>query len=737
MNSTIGIAAATAALGSALAAAAGGPQFNIVKPSTTGVPGEECRLMAFDPEGNLWVGARWPFWGEAGLARLSASELPYTPLPGGGFDTGLWTVWSNLENPIPSPYLSDMKFAPDGSIWLASDGGLTHFDPSAETAGGMWVTWNTSNSPLILDAVRSIDLDSQGNVWLTNVSVQTSNGAVFRFTPATNQWIRYTVGQELPWDPPWLNVDSVMVGSDDRVYVTHSVLHGFAEFDGASWAYHGGGSQFGDMLEDFDGNIWFTTGPSGAGVWKWNGATYQSWITLGGTSTITGLGIGLDGTVYVSTWYGNIYKMTNGTTPVFFVNADNIPRSLYQRPDGDIWINNNGGNGTLGTVRHYTAAGQLLERFNTFNSGLPWYFIDNIQTDDAGDLWFACGEGGLSRMLGSNGASDVPTRWRNWGNHNDLSEPYPFAGNEPMDSMYHHPDGTIYMGGNGIARWDPATGGFLDFWNWENSSLGVDSFIAIEQDGNGDLWIASDYTGVYKLADGDWEQHSFGIGGSTANWVKDMVRDIDGNLWVATQTSLHFFNGTTWFAVGPIHGSPVELPQRLAADPAGGIWIGASNGLIHYADAQWQIYDPTNSPMPATWVQGLDVRADGLLGIAVADFGPITPFPNGVLLYDGTDWQVFTYGTDPLPHYQLGDVEFDADGDLWVSTGSEGVTEIVLAAPGPAGDLDGDGDVDVADLLLMLGAWGTCPGGPGCTGDINGDGSVDVIDLLLLLGSWT
>ena len=30
-----------------------------------------------------------------------------------------------------------------------------------------------------------------------------------------------------------------------------------------------------------------------------------------------------------------------------------------------------------------------------------------------------------------------------------------------------------------------------EFWNWQNSSLGVDSFIAIEQDGNGDVWIAS------------------------------------------------------------------------------------------------------------------------------------------------------------------------------------------------------------------------------------------------------
>ena len=141
--------------GAADAAPAGEPVWTQVRPSTTGIPGEEVRLMAFDRKGNLWVGARWPFWGEAGLAMLSARQLPYRALPGGGFDTGQWLVWSSVDHPIPSPYLMDIEFTADGVIWLASDAGLTRFDPAATNASAMWHTYNAANSPLLLDPCAS------------------------------------------------------------------------------------------------------------------------------------------------------------------------------------------------------------------------------------------------------------------------------------------------------------------------------------------------------------------------------------------------------------------------------------------------------------------------------------------------------------------------------------------------------------------------------------------------------
>jgi ligand-binding sensor domain-containing protein len=706
------------------------PPFNIVKPSTTGIPGEEVRVMTFDPEGNLWVFGRWPFWFEGGLAMLSADQLPYEALPSGGFHTGEWRVWSTVHHPIPSVFVSDIEFTADGIMWIASEGGLTRFDRHARTQEEMWRTYNAANSPLILNGVRSVDIDAQGNLWLTNSEVNSSNGALFRFNPATEQWTQFTVGQELPWDPPWFNVGSVLVGSDGHIWLTHAVLNGLAEFDGATWVLHEGAAN-GGMLEDTQGNIWIATAN---GLAKWNGASLQIWPQVGGTQTMTGLGLGLDGTVYVSTWYGGVYKMINDA-PELFIDADNIPRNLIQRPNGEFWINNYGGNGTIGTVRHYDANGALLERMNTFNSGLGWYFVDNIQFDSAGNTWFASGEGGLTRMTGHNGAADQPTQWRNWGNHNDEAEPYPFAGNEPMYAMFEDALGNIWMGGNGVARWDPEAEDFTGFWNWQNSTFGVDDMNSFAQTPDGTIWVGCGYAGVFHFnpAANDWVQTTFGPSGWTVNFIEDMEVEPAGLLWVAAEGGLKRRNADGTWTAFPIFGNALE------PDLQNGMWFGGSDLRYHDGTTWADIVTPAQAGWPGTYVTDIDIReSDGAMAISTQQSGT-WPYTGGVSVTTdrGETWTHYTPQNSSLTHWQVEAVEFDPDGNLWASPISEGVVQILMGtAPGLPGDATGDGQVDVDDLIAVILNWGACAECADCPADFDGNCAVDVDDLIVVILHW-
>ncbi len=64
-------------------------------------------------------------------------------------------------------------------------------------------------------------------------------------------------------------------------------------------------------------------------------------------------------------------------------------------------------------------------------------------------------------------------------------------------------------------------------------------------------------------------------------------------------------------------------------------------------------------------------------------------------------------------------------------------TQICIQVPDCSldGDLDGDGIVGAADLLLLLGQWGLCP--TNCYADLDGDSVVGVTDLLFLLANWS
>ncbi len=81
------------------------------------------------------------------------------------------------------------------------------------------------------------------------------------------------------------------------------------------------------------------------------------------------------------------------------------------------------------------------------------------------------------------------------------------------------------------------------------------------------------------------------------------------------------------------------------------------------------------------------------------------------------------------------------------------LTHVLTPFESPS-DLNGDGSVDIADLLALLAAWGPCPDPPedcvgdlepcvscaspsACPADLDGDCNVGIADFLILLANWS
>jgi hypothetical protein len=146
-----------------------------------------------------------------------------------------------------------------------------------------------------------------------------------------------------------------------------------------------------------------------------------------------------------------------------------------------------------------------------------------------------------------------------------------------------------------------------------------------------------------------------------------------------------------------------------------------------------------------------DFDGDGDADIAVAfATTDIQGLPQGVVRLLRADWDAsggVTFvdtplqaaGT-PISAIRAGDFNDDGVDELLLFRESTffmggGLTVDVLQRNDVVGDVNGDGEVGFADLLLVLTRWGEACGD--CPEDLSGNGVVDFDDVLALLTNWT
>jgi hypothetical protein len=87
-----------------------------------------------------------------------------------------------------------------------------------------------------------------------------------------------------------------------------------------------------------------------------------------------------------------------------------------------------------------------------------------------------------------------------------------------------------------------------------------------------------------------------------------------------------------------------------------------------------------------------------------------------------------TLNTNGCPIYYGEEAIIDGDVD--------DIDNILETEPPVEGDINGDGVVNIQDLLALIDQWGVCDDPDNCTADLTGDGLVNIQDLLSLLDNW-
>jgi hypothetical protein len=203
----------------------------------------------------------------------------------------------------------------------------------------------------------------------------------------------------------------------------------------------------------------------------------------------------------------------------------------------------------------------------------------------------------------------------------------------------------------------------------------------------------------------------------------------------------YHFDGSAWTHIPnpAIALAPTFLNAVYAAGPDDA-WTGGSINystpiMMHFDGDEWSM-----AQLPAGLGQG-EIRE--LSGTSSSDVWAIFEDMSSqpiLLHFDGKSWSIAAEQPPAGGAYvrALAAIE---PCHLWTVGGNAAGPYAVrlqdTTQPMP-GDVNGDGSVNVDDLIAVILAWGPCPAPPAaCQADVNGSGSVDADDLVLVILLWS
>ncbi len=444
-------------------------------------------------------------------------------------------VW--YENQLPQGTVLSITQRRDGSLWLATYGGLVHY------SGAEFDSINPRLAPALKSsAITAVYAGRDGGLW-----VGTLNGGLYR-----------QQGRELVSVPLPASIESVFGIVEDRsgsLWLTTNA--GVVQIDKTGARLLGAESGFPArgfyraILADAEGGIWIAA--DGGGVFHWRNGQAETFDTTRGlpTNSVYSLAIDVTGTVWAGTQAGPV-RYRGGhfeRDPRLAALADKRIYSLFGDRSGNVWFAPLG----LGMCR------LTSQRFECDDSlaGLVGETVRTIYEDREGNLWVGTTSSGIHRFSDSKLITVTGAMESN-----------------AVRAVYQDRTGMLWVGtdGAGLARYPnqvlvPATK--------INDRLPGLLIRAIASDAAGNLWVGGS-EGASRIAP-NGTVTNFGIAdGLPGTIVFAFAPSRDGGMWVGTLQGVAKISGNT---IAVVEGTRGDDIRALYEDAAGRLWVGERSGL--------------------------------------------------------------------------------------------------------------------------------------------------------------
>ncbi len=532
-------------------------------------------------------------------------------------------VWRTAPGGLPQNSVIALTQTHDGYLWLGTLNGLVRFD------GLRFTVFNEGNTPK-LNSGRIVSLfeDSRQNLWL---GTETAGAAVIHG------------GQVISLD----------IGRGNR---EGRVVAMCEDSTGAVWLYTGDGqlarhqnekvdvwnsgpdrfSECRALIAEKSGQIWvgndhaaFAINPSQVKAESplptSNNRSFRKLDFLlarkrGGYWQLA------DGSVQI--WNGNQLEKTLAAYPWI---AGGKVAAACEDHEGNLIVGISGQG-----VFWFDAQGQAIQISN--NDGLYNNSILSLQVDSEANLWVGLDGGGLNQIK-----------------RQDFTL-LPETAHLTMQSVAQDATGAIWFTSNDAGVQYLKDGTVHSF----NSLINKFNVGPILVDRQQQVWVGTKPAfgdGLFQMSYGGFQVAPGNP--VTGRKVYSLHQDRWGALWVGTPDGLAKWDGTNWTNFTMQQGLSANIVRAIADDADGNIWIGTERGgLNRQKDGHFTAYQQTNG-FPSDNISSLYADADGVLWVGT--------FGNGLVRFQGGKWTHFTT-RNGLMSDTINYFIDDGDGSFWIGS---------------------------------------------------------------------